>query len=282
MELVRSGVIRLGDRLTELFSEWRGVDRESVTVRAFLEHAPDSRRGCSILHPRAGGNSSTTSARCRWSTRRVRGRLYRSGVHPPGVAGGTSQGIGDAAFDGFSSSGVERTTACRLPLSFGLTGPAGSEQRRRCLSTTTFGRVDCWLAKCTTTTRRRSGAPGTPDCSERLPASRGLRVWSYAPRVATLGSGPAGAASVARDHREEYGPGQFASDSGGIWCSRPRHAARECPLPRSATSGSRGRRLDRSARDRYFVLLTNRVCGGGTLEEMRAVRRAFHDALADL
>jgi CubicO group peptidase (beta-lactamase class C family) len=35
-------------------------------------------------------------------------------------------------------------------------------------------------------------------------------------------------------------------------------------------------------RDRYFVLLTNRVCGGGTIEQMRDVRRAFHDALADL
>jgi CubicO group peptidase (beta-lactamase class C family) len=35
-------------------------------------------------------------------------------------------------------------------------------------------------------------------------------------------------------------------------------------------------------RDRYFVLLTNRVCGGGTLEDMRDVRRAFHDALGDL
>jgi CubicO group peptidase (beta-lactamase class C family) len=33
-------------------------------------------------------------------------------------------------------------------------------------------------------------------------------------------------------------------------------------------------------RDRYFVLLTNRVCGGGTLDEMRDVRRAFHDALS--
>ena len=32
-------------------------------------------------------------------------------------------------------------------------------------------------------------------------------------------------------------------------------------------------------RDRYFVLLTNRVCNGGTLDEMRTVRRAFHDAL---
>jgi CubicO group peptidase (beta-lactamase class C family) len=35
-------------------------------------------------------------------------------------------------------------------------------------------------------------------------------------------------------------------------------------------------------RDRYFVLLTNRAGGGGTLDQMRAVRRAFHDALADV
>jgi serine-type D-Ala-D-Ala carboxypeptidase len=35
-------------------------------------------------------------------------------------------------------------------------------------------------------------------------------------------------------------------------------------------------------RDRYFVLLTNRACGGGTLDDMRRVRREFHDALADL
>jgi CubicO group peptidase (beta-lactamase class C family) len=35
-------------------------------------------------------------------------------------------------------------------------------------------------------------------------------------------------------------------------------------------------------RDRYFVLLTNRVCGGGTVDEMRTVRRAFHDALGEV
>ncbi len=36
------------------------------------------------------------------------------------------------------------------------------------------------------------------------------------------------------------------------------------------------------ARDRYFVLLTNRACGGGTVDQMRDVRRAFHDALGDV
>jgi serine-type D-Ala-D-Ala carboxypeptidase len=35
-------------------------------------------------------------------------------------------------------------------------------------------------------------------------------------------------------------------------------------------------------RDRYFVLLTNRARGEGSLEDMKTVRRAFHDALADL
>ena len=35
-------------------------------------------------------------------------------------------------------------------------------------------------------------------------------------------------------------------------------------------------------RDRYFVLLTNRVYSDGTLDQMREVRRAFHDALGDL
>jgi CubicO group peptidase (beta-lactamase class C family) len=35
-------------------------------------------------------------------------------------------------------------------------------------------------------------------------------------------------------------------------------------------------------RDRYVVLLTNRVNGGGTLDQMRSVRRAFHDALGDV
>jgi CubicO group peptidase (beta-lactamase class C family) len=35
-------------------------------------------------------------------------------------------------------------------------------------------------------------------------------------------------------------------------------------------------------RDRYFVLLTNRAGGGGTLDQMRTVRRAFHDALGEV
>jgi CubicO group peptidase (beta-lactamase class C family) len=35
-------------------------------------------------------------------------------------------------------------------------------------------------------------------------------------------------------------------------------------------------------RDRYFVLLTNRAGGGGTVEQMGEVRRSFHDIAADV
>jgi len=34
--------------------------------------------------------------------------------------------------------------------------------------------------------------------------------------------------------------------------------------------------------DRYFVLLTNRVCAGGTSEQMQSVRRAFHNIVAKI
>jgi CubicO group peptidase (beta-lactamase class C family) len=34
-------------------------------------------------------------------------------------------------------------------------------------------------------------------------------------------------------------------------------------------------------RDRYYVLLTNRACGAGSLDDMRTVRRRFHDTLGD-
>jgi CubicO group peptidase (beta-lactamase class C family) len=36
------------------------------------------------------------------------------------------------------------------------------------------------------------------------------------------------------------------------------------------------------ALDRYFVLLSNRVCNGGTSDDIQQVRRAFHDTLASL
>ena len=34
--------------------------------------------------------------------------------------------------------------------------------------------------------------------------------------------------------------------------------------------------------DRYFVLLTNRACDGGTVDEMRDLRRAFHDTAVQI
>ena len=39
MELVDTDALRLDDRVSAFFAEWRGADRETVTVRDLLEHA---------------------------------------------------------------------------------------------------------------------------------------------------------------------------------------------------------------------------------------------------
>ena len=39
MDLVGSGLVRLDDRIADFFPEWRGTDRERVTVQDLLEHA---------------------------------------------------------------------------------------------------------------------------------------------------------------------------------------------------------------------------------------------------
>ncbi len=39
MDLVSTGVVRLDDRMADSFPDWRGADREGVTVRDLLEHA---------------------------------------------------------------------------------------------------------------------------------------------------------------------------------------------------------------------------------------------------
>src|SRR5438132_14269594 len=39
MDLVRSGALRLDALVADFFTDWRGRDRESVTLRDLLEHA---------------------------------------------------------------------------------------------------------------------------------------------------------------------------------------------------------------------------------------------------
>ena len=69
-----SGALRLDERVSTFFGDWRGADRESVTVRDLLEHASGLPARLLDAPRPAGASSSTTSARRRSSTRRARGR----------------------------------------------------------------------------------------------------------------------------------------------------------------------------------------------------------------
>ena len=154
-------------------------------------------------------------------------------------------------------------------LTFDLPPDLRRSRHRRCRWTTTRGADACWPARCTTTTPRRSAAsPAMRDSS--APRQRSAR----------LRASPSGRARRRRRARrpsrrrwsrefshEQRRARQFAGARAGIRCCRLRRAARGCRARAFGHVGFTGTSLwIDPERDRYFVLLTNRACGGGTIE----------------
>ena len=94
MDLVRRGALRLDERLAACFSEWRGVDRESVAVRDLLEHS--SGLPARLVDPPPAGRREFEHDICtmplEYAASDALG-LFRSRVHPVGAAGGTTRGM---------------------------------------------------------------------------------------------------------------------------------------------------------------------------------------------
>ncbi len=144
--------------------------------------------------------------------------------------------------------------------------------------------VGCWSATCTTITRPRSaGSPATRDCSEPPPVSPGLRASSCAPRAPTARCPqPLSPPLVAAVITKSTVPGSSRALGWDTMLPTSSCGTRMSPAAFGHVGFTGTSLWIDPLRDRYFVLLTNRACGGGTLEQMRAVRRAFHDSLADL
>ena len=283
MELVRTGVLALDARVADFFDEWRGVDRERVTVRDLLEHAsglparlvdrpPATRR--EFEH-----EISTIALEYEPRTRSIYSDL------------------------GFILAGflLERLSGAPLAVVFdGMVRALGARPERGYLG---FEPPADLRDRC---------APTLPmDVDPRR--GRTLRGEVHDDHAAALG----GAAGHAGLFADASGAGAFAR---ALLCAA-RGIDGEALFPpalvalfvtRSAVPGSSralawdtmlptsscGSRMSAQAfghvgytgtslwidprRDRYFLLLTNRAYGGGTIEEMRTVRRAFHDALGDL
>jgi len=266
MRLVQGRALRLDEPVSAFFDEWRGADREPVTIRDLLEHA--SGLSARLLDPPGEGRREFEHDICTMKLE-----------YPP------------------------RTRSLYSDLGFILLGFAVADRGGRSLDDQVQLRPD------TTYDARRRAAP-TLAMDEDLRRGEMLVGEVHDNYAAALGgiAGHAGlfgtAAAVGRFARtilraargDASMPPPFSPELVREFTTKSTvpGSSRALGWDTMLPTSSCGTRMSPSAfghvgftgtslwidpdRDRYFVLLTNRACGGGTIDHMRDVRRAFHDA----
>jgi CubicO group peptidase (beta-lactamase class C family) len=280
MELVRTGAIGIDELVSSAFDEWRGGDREAVTVRDLLEHA--SGLPARLLDAPPSGRREFEHEIC----------AIRLEYAP-------------------------RTTSIYSDLGFILLGFVAADRGGAPLSDL-FERLMVrlqpdFLRFGIPQALRRFAAPTQPmaDDSRRGRVLTGEVHDNYAAALggvaghaglfgsaSGLGAFARSVLSAARGANDQ--PPPFSSDLVRRFTTRSAvpGSSRALGWDTMLPTSSCGTRLSPEAfghvgytgtslwidpaRDRYFVLLTNRAMNGGTLDDMRTVRRAFHDALGDV
>jgi len=277
MRLVESKALGLETPADELFDEWRGNDRRGVTVRDLLEHA--SGLPARLLDAPPRGRREFEHEIC-----------------------------------GIPLEYAPRAQSIYSDLGFLLLGFAAADRGGRPLDAQ-FRSIwpDAALTFELEPDVRARAAPTLPmdDDPRRGRMLIGEVHDNYAAALGGV-AGHAGmfgpAAAVGSFARAVLQSGRAEAKAGALFSSgTQRLLTRRSTVPGSSRAlgwdtmlptSSCGTRMSSAAighvgftgtslwidpeRDRYFVLLSNRVCGGGTVDQMREVRRAFHDALADV
>ena len=307
MALVRDGALRLEEPVSAFFGEWRGADRDAVTVRDLLAHA--SGLPARLLDAPPAGRREFEHDIC---------------TMPLEYAPRTQSIYSDLGFILLGFLAADRGGAPLAELfdrimvglppallhGFGdglLTFELPADDRRLAAPTRPMDDDS------------RRGRPLVGEVHDSYAAALG-GVAGHAGLFATAPAVGAFARAVLRaarnTEREAFGP-PLAVNAIGRQSDSPTREPFSPALVREFTTKSTvpgssralgwdtmlptsscGTRMSPRAfghvgytgtslwidpvRDRYFVLLTNRVFGGGTLDDMRSVRRAFHDALGDL
>ena len=304
MGLIRTGTLALAAPVADWFDEWRGADREAVTVRDLLEHASGlpARLVDAPPHSRREFEHDICTIRLEYAPR---SRAVYSDLGFI-LLGFLVERAGNASL----ARQFERVT--RIP-SVQLEN-ADAPGRVGELSESRFGfAIDDVLDF---GVRSEAGAWAAPTEPMNVDVRRGRRLIgevhdNYAAALggiaghAGLFANASGVGAFARallrtlrgdaDVPPPFSPSllrEFLAKSTVPDSSRA--LGWDTMLPTSSC----GTRMSAQAfghvgftgtslwidpvRGLYFVLLTNRVAGGGTLDEMRTVRRAFHDALGDV
>jgi CubicO group peptidase (beta-lactamase class C family) len=276
MRLVDAGAVDLDERVASCFPEWTGDDRREATVRDLLEHA--SGLSARLLDAPPGGRREFEHDIC---------------AMPLEYAPHTRSIYSDLGFIllGFLAADrghaplASQFDAIAEIVAADLTFTLSGESRRRAAPTTALaddvrrGRVligevhDSYAAAL-------GGAAGHAGLFGAAPA-----VGAYARAVLRAARGdqnvraPFTTPLVRRFTTRSLVPGSSRALGWDTMLATSSCGTRMSPSA-FGHAGFTGTSLwIDPARDRYFVLLTNRAHGGGSLDEMRAVRRAFHDSI---
>jgi CubicO group peptidase (beta-lactamase class C family) len=290
MELTGTQRVTLDDVIARFFEEWRSDDRQSVTVSDLLEHA--SGLAARLVDTPPPGRREFEHEICRMPleyqprTRAVYSDLgfILLGFLAADRGGASLPELFDRIVGRLSMSSAPQSPSATADLAFNLppalkrtaapTLPLPEDARRgRMLVGEVHDNYAAALGGA-------AGHAGLFGCAAAVGTF--ARAVLRGARGAGDGPVPFSPESVARFTRKSEVPGSS------------RALGWDTMLPTSSC----GTRMSSAAfghvgftgtslwidpdRDRYYVLLTNRVCGGGTVDDMREVRRRFHDALATL
>jgi CubicO group peptidase (beta-lactamase class C family) len=289
MDLVARDIVGLDERVADSISEWRGGDREAVTVQDLLEHASGLPARL-VDHPPATRRElehdiCSTPLTCAPRTRSIYSDLGFI------LLGLLAERRANSALDVQFSAVVSKllpseTGLAASILTFGPSGemkphaaptrPLSDDVRRGRLLQ---GEVHDSYAALSGGVAGHAGLFGTA-----AGVGAFARVVLRAARAARGDSATSGPCSdlVARFTTRSAVPGSSRALG---WDTMLPTSSCGTLMSRSAIGhvGFTGTSLwIDPARDRYFVLLTNRACDGATPDELQAMRRAFHDALHEL
>lgn len=289
LDLVTRGRLNLSEPVAQLVTAWHGSERAQVTVADLLEHAsglparfvdgpPHTRSGfladiCTVPlehAPRAHALYSDLGfILLGLIVERLEGRslddLFRVACQrfPEPPALGTAS-TGDVAFA--VPTAVRANAAPTEPLS------EDTDRKHRLV-----GEPNDNYAAALGGVAGHAGLFGT---------AAGVAAFAVALLRAARGHGPADGAFSPAVTRRATRPSTVPGSSRALGWDLMRPTS-SCGTLMSAEAfghvGFTGTSLwIDPTRDRFYVLLTNRACGGGTTDEMRDVRRAFHDTLANV
>jgi CubicO group peptidase (beta-lactamase class C family) len=284
MQLVAGGSLDLDEALASSFDEWRGADRESVTVRDLLEHA--SGLPARLVDQPPGDRREFVHEICRMRLEYApRQRAIYSDLGFILLGFLLEDRAGSPLQKQFEQVAVRSNMDAARVEDSALTFAVSAGDRDRAAPT--------WPMK----DDRRRGRFLVGEVHDSYAAALGgaaghAGLFGTAPAVGRFAravlrggrgmSGPFPPGIVARMTAKSTVPG--SSRALGWDTMLPTSSCGTLLSPAAfGHVGFTGTSLwIDPVLDRYFVLLTNRVCRGGTLDEMRRVRRAFHDAFATL